>query len=77
MRRRARDAEWASRRREAKTRVVEQKKLTAAKSALLLALSALGAFVSAKVLHGWQMYLGFAIVGIVVFIGFLAWNRES
>jgi len=40
-------------------------------------LSALGAFVSAKVLHGWWMYLGFAIVGIFVFIGFLAWNRES
>lgn len=58
-------------------RVVEQKKLTAGKSALLLVLSALGAFVSAKVLHGWWMYLGFAIVGIFVFIGFLAWNRES
>jgi hypothetical protein len=59
------------------TRVVEQKKLTAGKSVFLLVLSALGAFVSAKVLHGWQMYLGFAIVGIAVFIGFLAWNRES
>jgi hypothetical protein len=58
-------------------RVVEQKRLTAGKSALLLVLSALGAFVSAKVLHGWQMYLGFALVGIAVFIGFLAWNRES
>ena len=58
-------------------RVVEQKKLTAGKSALLLVLSGLGAFVSAKVLHGWWMYLGFAIVGIFVFIGFLAWNRES
>lgn len=59
------------------TRVVEQKKLTAGKSALLLVLSAVGAFISAKVLHGWQMYLGFAIVGVAVFIGFLAWNRES
>ncbi len=58
-------------------RVVEQKKLTKGKAALLLILSAVGAMVSAKVLHGWHVYLGFAIVGIGLLIGFLIWNRKS
>ena len=58
------------------TRVVEQKKLTKGRAALLLALSALGAIVAATLLHGWHVYLGFAIVGIGLFIGFIRWNRE-
>jgi hypothetical protein len=58
------------------TRVVEQKKLTKGKAALLLMLSAVGAILSAKVLHGWHVYLGFAVVGIVLLIGFLIWNRK-
>ena len=58
------------------TRVVEQKKLTKGKAALLLMLSAVGAILSAKVLHGWHVYLGFAVVGIVLLIGFLVWNRK-
>jgi hypothetical protein len=57
-------------------RVVEQKRLTKGKAALLLILSALGAIVSATVLHGWQVYLGFAIVVIGLFIGFIRWNRK-
>jgi len=57
-------------------RVVEQKRLTKGKAALLLVLSALGAVVSAKVLHGWYVYLGFAIVAIVLFVGFIRWNRK-
>jgi len=57
-------------------RVVEQKRLTKGKAALLLVLSALGAVVSAKVLHGWYVYLGFAIVAIILFIGFIRWNRK-
>jgi len=57
-------------------RVVEQKRLTKGKAALLLVLSALGAVVSAKALHGWYVYLGFAIVAIVLFIGFIRWNRK-
>jgi len=56
--------------------VVEQKKLTKGRAALLLILSALGAIVSATLLHGWHVYLGFAIVGIGLFIGFIRWNRE-
>ena len=59
------------------TRVVEQKGLTKGKAALLLILSALGAIVSATRLHGWHVYLGFAIVGIALFIGFILWNRNS
>jgi protein-S-isoprenylcysteine O-methyltransferase Ste14 len=58
-------------------RVVEQKKLTKGKAVLLLVLSAVGAVVSATELHGWHVYLGFAIVGICLLIGFLVWNRES
>jgi hypothetical protein len=58
------------------TRVVEQKQLTKGKAALLLILSALGAIVSATMLHGWHIYLGFAIVGVGLFIGFLRWNRK-
>jgi hypothetical protein len=57
--------------------VVEQKKLTKGKAALLLILSAAGAVASAKALHGWYVYLGFAIVGVAVLIGFLLLNRES
>ena len=59
-----------------KTRVVEQRQLTKGKAALLLMLSALGAIVSATWLHGWQMYVGFAVVGIGIFIGFTLWNRK-
>jgi hypothetical protein len=57
--------------------VVEQKKLTKGRAALLLVLSAFGAIVSATVLHGWHAYVGFAIVGISLLVGFLIWNRES
>jgi UDP-N-acetylmuramyl pentapeptide phosphotransferase/UDP-N-acetylglucosamine-1-phosphate transferase len=57
--------------------VVEQKKLTTGKSALLLVLSALGAIASATLLHGWHVYVGFAIVGVGVLIGFLFWNRQD
>ncbi len=58
-------------------RVVEQKKLTKGKAALLLILSAIGAIVSARELHGWHVYLGFAIAGIGLLIGFLIWNRKN
>jgi hypothetical protein len=57
-------------------RVVEQKKLTKGKAALLLILSAAGAIVSARELHGWHVYLGFAIVGTGLLIGFFIWNRK-
>jgi hypothetical protein len=60
-----------------KTRVAEQKKLPTGKAALLLVLSALGAIASATLLHGWYVYVGFAIVGIGILIGFLRWNRKS
>jgi hypothetical protein len=56
--------------------VVEQKKLTKGRAALLLILSALGAVGSATLLHGWHIYLGFAIVGVGLFIGFILWNRR-
>jgi len=58
-------------------RVVEQKRLTKGRAALLLMLSAAGAIVSATLLHGWHIYLGFAVVGIGLFIGFIRWNRKS
>jgi hypothetical protein len=57
-------------------RVVEQKKLTKGRAALLLILSALGAIASATMLHGWHVYLGLAVVGIGLFIGFILWNRQ-
>ena len=56
--------------------MAEQKKLTTGKAALLLVLSALGAIASATLLHGWYVYMGFAIVGVGLFIGFLRWNRK-
>jgi hypothetical protein len=58
-------------------RVVKQKQLTRGKAALLLILSAVGAIVSATALHGWHVYLGLAIVGAGIFIGFIRWNREN
>jgi hypothetical protein len=57
-------------------RVVEQKQLTKGKAALLLALSAAAAVVSATLLGGWHVYLGLAIVGAGLLIGFLRWNRK-
>ena len=57
--------------------MVEQKRLTTGTAALLLILSALGAGVSATLLHGWQVYIGFAVAAIVLFLGFLRWNRKS
>ena len=57
--------------------MVEQKRLTKGKAALLLVLSALGAVISAKVLHGWYVYLGFTIVAIGLFIGFIRWNLSE
>jgi len=57
-------------------RVVELRKLTKGRAALLLALSAAGAIVSATQLQGWHIYLGFAVVGIGLFIGFVRWNRR-
>ena len=57
--------------------MVEQKKLTKGKAALLLVLSALGAIVSATELHGWHVFLGFAITGVVLLVGFLILNRKS
>jgi len=56
--------------------VVEQKQLTKGKAALLLVLSAAAAVVSATLLHGWHVYLGLAIVGVGLLIGFLRWNRK-
>jgi len=58
------------------TRVVEQRRLTKGRAALLLMLSAAGAIVSATLLHGWHIYLGFAAVGIGLFIGFIRWNLK-
>ena len=57
--------------------MVEQKKLTKGRAALLLILSALGAIVSATMLHGWHVYLGFAVVGVGLFAGFFLWNRQT
>jgi hypothetical protein len=56
--------------------VVVQERLTKGKAALLLVLSALGAIVSATLLHGWHVYVGLAIVAIVLFAGFILWNRK-
>jgi 4-hydroxybenzoate polyprenyltransferase len=58
-------------------RVVEHYRLTKGKAALLLILSALGAIASATLLHGWHVYLGFAVVGVALFIGFIRWNRKD
>jgi len=57
--------------------VVEQKQLTKGKAALLLMLSAAGAMVPATQLHGWHIYLGFAVVGIGLFMGFIRWNHKD
>jgi UDP-N-acetylmuramyl pentapeptide phosphotransferase/UDP-N-acetylglucosamine-1-phosphate transferase len=56
--------------------VVKQRQLTKGKAALLVVLSALGAVFSVLELHGWHVYLGFALAGAGIFIGFLRWNRK-
>ncbi len=57
--------------------MVEQKRLTKGKAALLLILSAVGAIVSATQLRGRHIYMGFAIAGVGLFIGFIRWNRKQ
>jgi hypothetical protein len=57
-------------------RVVELRKLTKGRAALLLVLSAAGAIVSVTQLQGWHIYLGFAVVGVGLLIGFILWNRK-
>lgn len=57
--------------------MAEQKQLTKGKSALLLVLSAIGAIAVATMLHGWHLYVGLAIVGVGILIGFLRWNRQN
>jgi hypothetical protein len=57
-------------------RVVEQKRLTKGKAALLVVFSAVGAVVSATKLHGWHVFVGFALVAIGLFIAFIRWNRK-
>ena len=63
-------------RRQCEARVEKQKELTKGKAALLFVLSALGAIFSALELHGWHVYVGFAVVGTGILIGFFRWNRS-
>ena len=56
--------------------MVEQREITKGKAALVLALSALAAIVSATELHGWHIYLGLGIAGVAIFLGFVRWNRK-
>ena len=57
--------------------MVEQKKLTKGKAALLVVISALIAIASATQLHGWQVYVGLGIAGAALFFAFLRWNRKD
>jgi hypothetical protein len=57
--------------------VGKQKPLTKGKAAFLVVVSALGAMFSVLELHGWHVYVGLAVVGVVIVIGFLQWNRKS
>ena len=56
--------------------MVEQKRLTKGKAALLLLVSAFIAVVSATQLHGWHVYVGLAIAGAAILFAFLRWNRK-
>jgi len=56
--------------------VVELRKPTKGRAALLLGLTAAGAIVSATELQGWHIYLGFEVVGVGLLIGFILWNRK-
>jgi hypothetical protein len=56
--------------------VDKRKQLTKGKAAFLVVISALGAMTSALALHGWHVYVGFALVGVGVFIGFMRWNSK-
>ena len=54
----------------------KRKQLTKGRAAFLVVVSAAGAIVSATALHGWHVYVGLALVGVGVFIGFMRWNRK-
>jgi len=56
--------------------VVEQKKLTKGRAALLLILSALGAIASATMLHGWHVIWGSPLLELVFSLGSSSGNRE-
>ena len=57
-------------------RVVEQKKLTKGKAALLVVVSAVIAIVSVRELPGWHAYVGLGIAGAAIFFVFTRWNRK-
>ena len=54
----------------------KRKQLTKGKAAFLIVVSALGTILSVLELHGWHVYVGLALVGVGVFIGFMRWNRK-
>jgi hypothetical protein len=56
--------------------VANQKRLTAGKIALLLVLSAVGAFFSVRQLTSWHVYLGLALTGFLILFFFLLWNKQ-
>jgi uncharacterized membrane protein YccC len=46
------------------------------RSIVTFALSAIAAVISATELHGWHVYLGFALVGVGLCFGFLSFKRK-
>jgi hypothetical protein len=55
---------------------VDKREMSKGKAALLIFLSGLAAVLSALGLHGWHVYLGLAIVGVGLTIGFARWARK-
>ncbi len=55
---------------------VDKREMSKGKAALLIFLSGLAAVFSSLELHGWHVYLGLAIVGVGLTIGFARWARK-
>lgn len=56
---------------------MQKREISKGKAALLILLSGLAAVVSALELHGWHVYLGLALVGVGLTIGFIRWSHEE
>lgn len=56
---------------------MQKREMTKPRAVFLILLSGLTAVVSALELHGWHVFLGLALVGVGLAIGFIRWSREE
>ena len=56
---------------------MQHREMSKTKATFLVSLSGLTAIIAALELHGWQVYLALAVVGVGLIIGFVRWSRKT